>query len=47
MNDELPKIGDNPTKELFAIFRLAFEKVKIFLLKNLIKIKYLFFRKDY
>jgi hypothetical protein len=35
MNDELSKIGANPTKERFAIFRLAFEKVKIFLLKKL------------
>jgi hypothetical protein len=30
MNDESAKVGDNPSKERFAIFRLAFEKVNFF-----------------
>jgi hypothetical protein len=37
MNDELAKVGDNPSKERFAIFRLIFEKVNFF---------YLFSRKN-
>jgi len=31
MNDESAKIGDNPSKERFVIFRLAFEKVNFYL----------------
>ena len=33
MNDESAKVGDNPSKERFAIFRLAFEKVNFFLMQ--------------
>jgi hypothetical protein len=32
MNTESTKVGDNPSKERFAIFRLAFERVNIFYL---------------
>ncbi len=30
MNDESAKVGNHPSKERFAIFRLAFEKVNFF-----------------
>ena len=30
MYDESAKVGDGPSKERFAIFRLAFEKVSFF-----------------
>jgi hypothetical protein len=30
MNNESINVGKNPSKERFAIFRLAFEKVKFF-----------------
>lgn len=35
MNDESDRVGLNPSKERFAIFRLAFEKVFIFIFKYL------------
>lgn len=32
MHEELSKVGDQPSKERFVIFRLVFERVKIFIL---------------
>jgi hypothetical protein len=34
MTDESSKVGDNPSRERFAIFRLAFEQVNLFILKS-------------
>ena len=43
MNEETAKVGENPSKERFAVYRLAFEKV-IFISKSQNK---LFPSKDY